>query len=147
VAPCSRLGFEVLHAVCLGAVDAGLLHGGFPARPLLSGRFQVCQSLAFGGFSAEGHFLCDLCELVFQWVIGGVGSFGGSVGIAAAEDEAQAVGGVVVEAGDADPGVLVGLGDFLLGGGVFTSVLFLQDEETDCLPLGGNGEVGWGASE
>ncbi|WP_179382288.1 asparaginase domain-containing protein [Streptomyces sp. SA15] len=34
------------------------------------------------------------------------------MGVAAAENEAQAVGEVVVEAGDADPGVLLGVSDF-----------------------------------
>jgi len=38
----------------LGIVESGLLHRGFPAQYVLSGRFQVCQSLAVGGLNAAG---------------------------------------------------------------------------------------------
>ncbi|MFD7107072.1 hypothetical protein [Streptomyces celluloflavus] len=62
--------------------------------------------------------------------------------LAAAEDEPEAFGWGVVEAGDPDPGVLLGLGEFLFGGNVLGPVLFLEDEELHGLALCGDGEVG-----
>lgn len=62
--------------------------------------------------------------------------------LAAAEDEAETFGRGVVEAGDPDPGLLLGLGEFLLGGDVLSPVLFLEDEELHGLALRGDGEVG-----
>jgi len=37
----------------------------------------VRVALTFGGFSAEGDFLCDLGELVFLGLVGGAGPFRG----------------------------------------------------------------------
>ncbi|GGR85648.1 hypothetical protein GCM10010284_18510 [Streptomyces rubiginosohelvolus] len=62
--------------------------------------------------------------------------------VAAAEDEAEAFGRGVVEAGDPDPGVLLGLGEFLLGSDVLRPVLLLEDKEPHCLALCRDGEVG-----
>ncbi|GHE15525.1 hypothetical protein [Streptomyces alanosinicus] len=111
------LVFEVFDAVgvCIGG--ACFVYGGFPALLLLFGDFLVCTAFTFGGFSAEGDFLHDLGELVFEGPGGGVGPFRGAVWAAAAEDEAQEIGGRVIEAGDTTPRVLLGVGDFLLAGG------------------------------
>jgi hypothetical protein len=80
--------------------------------------------------------------LLFEGVAGGVGPFARPVRLAAAEDKAEAFGWGVVEAGDPDPGVLLGVGEFLLGGDVLGPVLLLEDEEAHGLSLRGDGEVG-----
>jgi hypothetical protein len=128
--------------VRLGVLDAGVLHGGFPADALLACGFDLVETSAFGGFAAEGDLLCDLGELLFEGVAGGVGPFACPVRLAAAEDKAEAFGRGVVEAGDPDPGVLLGVGEFLLGGDVLGPVLLLEDEQTHGLALCGDGEVG-----
>jgi hypothetical protein len=46
------------------------------------------------------------------------------VWLAAADDEAEAFGRGVVEAGNSDPGVLLGVGEFLLGGDVLGPARF-----------------------
>ncbi|MFE1232829.1 hypothetical protein [Streptomyces sp. NPDC058745] len=115
--------------VCLGVLDACFIHGGFPADVLLAGCFDLVETFAFGGFAAKRDLLHDLGELVFEGACGGVGPFARPVRLAAAEDEAEAFGRGVVVAGDLDPGVLLGLGEFLLGGDVLGPVLFLEDEE------------------
>jgi hypothetical protein len=88
VAPSRFLRFEVPDAVRLGVLNAGFFHGGFPADALLVCRFGLVEAPAFGGFAAEGDFLGDLGELVFQWAVEGVGPFARPVRLAAAEDEA-----------------------------------------------------------
>lgn len=62
--------------------------------------------------------------------------------LAAAEDEAETLGRGVVEAGDPDPGVLLGRSEFLLSGDVLGPVLLLEDKEPHSLALCGDGEVG-----
>lgn len=119
------LRFKVSEAVRLGVLDAGVFHGGFPADALLACGFDLVETSAFGGFAAEGDLLCDRSSRV----AGGVGPFACPVRLAAADDEAEAFGWDVVEAGDPDPGVLLGVGEFLLGGDVLGPVLFLEDEE------------------
>ncbi|RDV48319.1 hypothetical protein DDV98_29600 [Streptomyces sp. IB2014 011-12] len=42
--------------------------------------------------------------------------------------------------------MLLGVGEFLVGGDVFAAVLFLKDEESDAFALGGDGEVRWCAA-
>ncbi|MFF1508282.1 hypothetical protein [Streptomyces sp. NPDC058326] len=116
-------------AVCLGVLDACFFHGGFPADALLAGRFDLVETSAFGGFAAKRDLLRDLGELVFEGTCGGVGPLARPVRLAAAEDEAEAFGRGVVEAGDPDPGVFLGLGEFPLGGEMLSPVLLLEDEE------------------
>jgi hypothetical protein len=91
--------------------------------------------------AAKRYVLCDLGELLFEGAAGGIGPFARPVWLAAAEDEAEAFGWGVVEAGNSDPGMLLGLGEFLLGGDVLGPVLFLQDEKPHGLALCGDGEV------
>jgi hypothetical protein len=78
VAPCRFLCFEVPDAVCLGALDAGLFHGGFPVDALLACRFDFGRASAFGGCAAERDLLGDLRELVFEGACDSVGPFAGS---------------------------------------------------------------------
>ncbi|MFI8404201.1 hypothetical protein ACIGG5_28640 [Streptomyces sp. NPDC085463] len=70
---------------------------------LLADRFDLVGTAAFGGFAAKRDPLGDLGELVFEGTVGGVGPFARPVRLAAAEDEAEARGRGVVEAGDPDP--------------------------------------------
>ncbi|WP_250287621.1 hypothetical protein [Streptomyces atroolivaceus] len=133
--------FEVLDVVGVRVGGAGFLHGGFPAAPSFFGGELVCAASAFGGFSAERDLLCDLDELVFEGSAGGVCPLRGAVWAAAAEGEAQALGGGVAEARDAHPGVLFCVGALFVGGDVFAAVLFLEDEEADLFAVGGDGEV------
>ncbi|MFE9493384.1 hypothetical protein [Streptomyces collinus] len=118
-----------------------MFHGGFPADVLLPCRFGLVLASAFGGLAAKRDLLCDLGELLFEGAAGSVGPFARPVWLAAAEDEAEAFGRGVVEAGDSDPGVLLGVGEFLLGGDVLGPVLFLEDEKPNWLALCGDGEV------
>lgn len=97
VAPCRFLRFEVPDTVCLGVLDAGLFHGGFPAGALLACCLEFVQASAFGGFAAECDLLGDLGELVFEGAAGGVGPFARTVWLAAAEDPQAVSEGVVVE--------------------------------------------------
>ncbi|MFJ2171195.1 hypothetical protein [Streptomyces griseofuscus] len=99
-----------------------MFHGGFPADALLACCFGLVLASAFGGFAAQRDLLCDLGELPFEGAAGGVGPFACPVWLAAAEDDAEAFGWGVVEAEDSDPGVLLGVGEFLLGGDVFGPV-------------------------
>ncbi|MEU3207363.1 hypothetical protein ABZ702_26550 [Streptomyces cyaneofuscatus] len=122
-------------------LDAGFLHSDFPADALLACRFDLVEASSLCGFAARGGLLCDLGELVFEGTSGGVGPFARPVRLAAAEDEAEAFGRGVVEAGDPDPGVLLGLCKFLRGGDVLGTVLFLEGEEPHCLPVCGDAEV------
>lgn len=142
VSPCRFLGFEVPDAVRLCVPDAGLFHGGFPADALLACRFGLVLTSAFGGLAAQRDLLCDLGELLFEGAAGSVGPFARSVWLAAAEDDAEAFGWGVVEAGDSDPGVLLGVGEFLVGGDVLGPVLLLEDDKPHGLALCGDGEVG-----
>ncbi|MFE3633594.1 hypothetical protein [Streptomyces sp. NPDC059168] len=141
MAPCRFLSFKVPDAVRLRVPDAGLFHGGFPADPLLACRFGLVPASAFGGFAAQRDLLCDLGELPFEGTAGSVGPLARPVSLAAADDEAEAFGRGVVEAGDSDPGVLLGLGEFPLGGDVLGPVLLLEDENPYGLALCGDGEV------
>ncbi|MFC9341942.1 hypothetical protein ACFT0G_15250 [Streptomyces sp. NPDC057020] len=102
---------------------------------------DLVETSAFGGVAAKRDLPRDLGELVFEGAPGGVRPFARPVRLAAAEDEAETFGGGVVEAGDPDPGVLLCLGEFLLGGDVLGPVLFLEDKESHGLALCGNGEV------
>ncbi|WP_328505980.1 hypothetical protein [Streptomyces sp. NBC_00391] len=77
-------------AVSLGVLDTGFFHGGFPEDALLACRFDLPETSAFGGFAAKGDLLCDLGELVFEGMAGGVGPFARPVRLAAAVDEAEA---------------------------------------------------------
>jgi hypothetical protein len=142
VAPSRFLRFEVPDAVRLGVSDAGFFHGGFPADALLACRFDLVEASAFGGLAAEGDLSGDFGEPVFEGAAGGVGPCARPVRLAAAEDEAEAFGRGAVVAGDPDPGVLLGLGEFLLGGDVLGPVLFPEDEEPHGPALRGDGEVG-----
>lgn len=85
----------------------------------------VCVTALFRGFATKVDFLRDFGELVFQGAAVEVGPFAAAVWGAAPEDETQPVGGGVVEAGDAHPCVLFGVGAFFVGGDVFAVVLFL----------------------
>jgi hypothetical protein len=77
------LFFEAFDAVGVGVGGAGFLGGRFLASACLFGCFLVC--------AAQGDFLCDFRELVFQRMAGEVGPFAGAVWGAAAEGEAQPV--------------------------------------------------------
>ncbi len=81
--------------------------GGFPADAFLTRCFDLVETSAFGGFAAKRDLLHDLGELVFEGACGGAGAFARPVRPAAAEDEAEAFGRGVVQAGDPDPGARV----------------------------------------
>src|SRR5690606_30024614 len=114
------------------------LPSGCASGALLRSRRGVCVRR----LRHERDLLGDFGELVFERMVGGVGPFARPVRLAAAEDEAESFGRGVVAAGDPDPGVLRGGGEFLLGGDVLGPVLLLQDEKPHGLALCGDAETG-----